>query len=58
MNVVRLWFLATALLVAGGLIWSFAPILVPMIAITLGLGGVVVATIALAQWVDRNRGQR
>lgn len=56
MDFVRLWFLATALVVVGGLIWSFAPILIPVIAITAGLGVLVAGIVGLARRIGRNRG--
>jgi hypothetical protein len=58
MNILAVWFLATAFAIAAALIWSFAPILVPMIAIGLGLGVLVAAVIRLARRIERHRGQR
>ncbi len=52
------WMLGTALLLAGGLIWAFAPILIPMLAVAIGLGGVVAGVIALARRLEQCRGSR
>ena len=61
MRFLAIWFLATALLLAAGLIWAFAPVLVPFIAITAGLGGVVAVIVALTRrleiYVARRRGE-
>ena len=54
--VLRVWFLATALLVAGVLIWSFVPVLVPMLGVTAGIGVLVAGIVAFARWIERKRG--
>lgn len=58
MSVVRLWFLATGALILLGLIWAFAPILIPIFVITAGLGVVVAGVVALARRLERARGPR
>ena len=52
MGVLAIWFLATALFLAGWLIWAFAPVLVPFIVITAGLGGIVAVIVALARRLE------
>ena len=58
MTVLRLWFLGTLALVVGALIWAFVPVLVPMIALTIWLGGLVWVIVAVARWFERRREQR
>jgi hypothetical protein len=58
MSVVRLWFFATGALILLGLIWAFAPILIPIFVITAGLGVVVAGVVALARRLERARGPR
>ncbi len=58
MSVLRLWFLATAVLILLGLVWAFAPILIPIFVITAGLGVVVAGVVALARRLERARGPR
>ena len=58
MSVLRLWFLVTAVLILLGLIWAFAPILIPIFVITAGLGIVVAGVVALARRLERARGPR
>lgn len=53
MDFLRLWFLGTAALVTGGLIWTFVPILVPVIAVAAGLGIVVAGIVAVARRFER-----
>lgn len=55
MSLVKVWFLGTALVIAGFLVWNFAPILVPLLAVTLGLGGMVMAIVGLARHYQRKR---
>lgn len=58
MNLVRLWFLATIVFIAGAMIWSFAPVLIPVLALTLLLGLAVAGIVAAARWLERARGHR
>ena len=59
MRFLAIWFLATAFFLAAGLIWAFVPVLVPFIAITAGLGGIVAVIVALTKrmqvYVTRHR---
>jgi len=57
MRLVRAWFIGTALLLAGVLVWAFAPVLVFIALLTAGLGLVCLATIALARALERARGK-
>jgi hypothetical protein len=58
MSVLRLWFLATGTLILLGLIWAFAPILIPIFVITAGLGVIVAGVVAFARRLERARGAR
>ncbi len=51
----KLWFFGTGLLIVGGMIWAFAPILVPVIAIAIGLGGLVAVIVSIARKFERGR---
>lgn len=51
----KLWLLGTGLLILGGMIWAFAPILVPVIAIAIGLGGLVALIVSIARKLERGR---
>lgn len=55
-NVLRIWLSATALFIVCAMIWAFAPVLVPAIGITFGLGGVVAGIVWLARRLERARG--
>ena len=44
MSFLRIWFLATGALILLGLIWAFAPILIPIFVMTAGLGVLVPAS--------------
>ena len=54
---VRAWFIATALLLAGLLVWAFAPVLLFLALLTAGLGLVCLVTIGLARALQRARGK-
>ncbi len=56
MPIMTLWFTATGVFIAGALIWGFAPVLIPFIALTLGLALLVGGIVALARWYERRRG--
>ena len=58
MSFLRIWFLATGAVVMLGFIWVFAPILIPMVVITVGLGVIVIGVVALARRIERVRGPR
>jgi hypothetical protein len=53
--VLKLWLLGTVVGVAGALIWAFAPVLVPLLLLTVGLGFLVRAIVALARRLERAR---
>ena len=55
MSLLRIWFLATGTLVLVGLIWAFAPILIPIFVLTAGLGVIVAGVVAAARWLERSR---
>lgn len=58
MSFLRIWFLATGVVVLAGFVWAFAPILIPVVAITAGLGVIVAGVVALARRLERARGPR
>ena len=53
MSVLRLWLLATALVLAAVLIWALAPVLVFLALLTGGLGLIAFSIIALARMLER-----
>lgn len=55
-NVLRLWFLASAVFLAGAMIWAFVPVLVPIIGLTIGIGALVAAIVVFARWIERLKG--
>jgi hypothetical protein len=55
-TILRLWFLVTAGLFAGAMIWVFVPVLVPMIGITVAMGGLVVCIVGFARMIERLKG--
>jgi hypothetical protein len=57
MRLVRAWFIGTALLLAGVLVWAFAPVLVFIGLLTAGLGLLSLAMIGLARALERARGK-
>lgn len=56
MSFLRIWFGATALLLAGALIWAFAPIMVVFFLVLIGLGVVVAGIVTAARAFERRRG--
>ncbi len=58
MSFLRLWFGATAVLLAGGMIWAFAPILVVFFGLLAGLGVIVVGIVMAARAFERRRAGR
>jgi hypothetical protein len=56
MSLLRVWFGATAALLAGAMIWAFAPILVVVLGVLVGLGLVVAVIVAAARAFERRRG--
>jgi hypothetical protein len=60
LSLLRLWLLGTALILAGLMIWAFAPVLVFLALLVVGLGIVSFASIGLARALERRleRGRR
>ncbi|HWV80905.1 MAG TPA: hypothetical protein VNZ50_05715 [Hyphomicrobiaceae bacterium] len=58
MSLFRAWLWATAALLAGAIVWAFAPILVPLFGVFAALGGLVVAIVSAARAFERRRGPR
>jgi hypothetical protein len=48
-TLLRLWFGGTAALILGFLVWTYAPILIPIAAVAIGLGTLTAAIVALAR---------
>jgi len=57
-TVVRGWLIGTALLGAAVLVWAFAPVLVFIGLLTVGLGALAVVMIGLARALERALGKR
>ncbi|MGE0768177.1 MAG: hypothetical protein AB7L90_17100 [Hyphomicrobiaceae bacterium] len=57
-TVLKVWFLASAAVLAAATIWAFAPVLVPVLGLTAGLGGLVAIIVAFARRLERQRGVR
>lgn len=55
MILLRAWLIGTAVLLVVGLVWAFAPILVPLILVFLGLGGLVALIVGAARAYERRR---
>ena len=59
MTVLRLWLLATAVIVAALSLWAFAPVMIFVLLLTAGLGVVSALMIGLARllraWLERKR---
>ena len=58
MGVLAIWFLLTAVILVAGMIWAFAPVLVPFIAVAAGFGGVAGLMIGLARGLERYLSRR
>ncbi len=55
MILLRAWLIGTAVLLVVGMVWAFAPILVPLIIVFLGLGGLVALIVGAARAYERRR---
>ncbi len=55
MILLRAWLIGTAVLLIVGMVWAFAPILVPLIIVFLGLGGLVALIVGAARAYERRR---
>lgn len=53
--VLRWWLAATGLAVGGALVWTLAPVLIPIALVAAGLGGVSYLAIAAARAIERRR---
>lgn len=58
MSFLRIWFLLTGGLIAAALMWSFAPILIPVFIVGGVLGLLVLGVIAGARWIEARRTAR
>jgi hypothetical protein len=56
-SLLRLWLLGTLLIVAGVLIWAFAPVLIFLALLAGGLGALSLAMVALARGLERGLGK-
>jgi hypothetical protein len=52
MTLLRLWLGASGLLLAGLLVWAFAPVMLFALLLTGGLGVIAGLMICLARWVE------
>ena len=55
MSFLQVWFAATGAILAAGLMWAFAPILIPVFIMAAVLGVVVFGVIAVARWIEARR---
>lgn len=55
MSLLRIWLTATAVLLGCAMVWAFAPILVPLFLITVGLGGLVTLIVRAVRAYERSR---
>ena len=58
MTLLRLWLVATAVLLTALLVWAFAPVLLFFLLLTAGLGLVSALMIGLARGVQAWRARR
>jgi len=49
MTVLRLWLLATAIIVAGLALWAFAPVVIFVLLLTVALGAMSAVMIGIAR---------
>jgi hypothetical protein len=57
MTILRLWLLATLIIAAGLALWAFAPVMIFVLLITVGLGGLSALMIALARLLQSRAGR-
>lgn len=55
MTFLRLWLIGTAIFIVGAMIWGFAPILVPLLLVFVGLAALVAIIVRLARALERWR---
>jgi hypothetical protein len=53
MRLLTWWLVATGAIVAGFLIWTFVPIVVPILIVVAGLAVVTIAVTSLARVIER-----
>ena len=58
MTALRLWLVATTILLAALMVWAFAPVLLFFLLLTAALGLVAALMIAMARGLQAWRGQR
>ena len=58
MTALRLWLVATTVLLAALLVWAFAPVLLFFLLLTAGLGLVAAVMIAVARGLQAWRTRR
>jgi len=54
----RLWLVATTILLAALMVWAFAPVLLFFLLLTAGLGLIAALMIAMARGLQAWRGRR
>ena len=54
-SLLRIWLWATVAVLAGLLVWAFAPVLVFLALLTLGIGLLSALMIALARSLQKSR---
>ena len=52
-QLLRAWMLLTAAIVVAFFIWAYIPVVIPFIALTIGLGAVTVGIVKGARWLER-----
>jgi hypothetical protein len=57
-TVLRIWLLGSAVMVAAVIIWTFVPVLVPIIGLTAVIGAVVAVVVCLARGLGRLKGNQ
>ena len=55
MSFLKIWLMLTGGIIAAGLMWSFAPILIPVLIIGGVLAPVVLGAVAGARWIAARR---
>ncbi len=55
-QILGLWLAGTAVFLAGGFVWAFVPVLVPILGLTVAIGVLVAGIVALARGLERWRG--
>ncbi len=56
MSLLRIWLIGTAVLLVGAMVWAFAPILVALALVFVGLGGLVALIVWAARAYEGRRG--